>query len=201
MSPSSCGFVGMRVSGNEQAPGSNPLCLCRTLSAAGAWAVFVLGWSRQLGTIQLKISPVNKTLPPGLARQSGGTGSWDVPGCGSTVGLAPCQGTLGWCHQVQACPSTFSNPLPGSWGHGDPWHHQCQQQNITTGCWRAGSPGDMVMAHGSRMPQPPHAELCAASVSPPAWDSHTWHVSQVMAGRVCDARSRSQPCQPHAPGQ
>lgn len=200
--PSSCGFVGMRVSGNKQTPGNNPLCLCRTLPAAGAQAVLVLGWSRQPGTIQLKITPVNKTLPPGLARRSGGTGSWDVPGCGSTVGLAPCRGALGWCHQLQACPSALSTPLPSSWGHSGPWHPHCRQQNVTSACWRVGSPGDVVMAHSSGMPQPPHAELCAGSVSPPAaWDFHTWHVSQVTAGRVWDTGSRSRPRQPHAPGQ
>lgn len=101
------------------------LSVCVGLPAAGACAILVLGWSRQLGTAQLKITPVNKTLPPGLARWSGGTGSWDVPGCGSTAGLALCRGALGCCHQVQAWPSTLSTPLPGSWGHGGPWHPQC----------------------------------------------------------------------------
>lgn len=94
--------------------------VCRTLFAAAIQAVLVLGWSRRLGTIQLKITPVNKTLPPGLARWSGGTGSWDRPGCGSALGLAPCPGDLGWCHQVQACPSALSTPLPSPWGHSGP---------------------------------------------------------------------------------
>lgn len=156
-----CGDEGFR----EQTDSREQSSLCRTLPAAGAQAVLVLGWSRQPGTIQLKITPVNKTLPPGLARWSGGTESWDVPGCGSTVGLAPCRGALGWCHQLQACPSALSTPLPSSWGHSGPWHPHCRQQNVTSACWRAGSPADVVMAHSSGMPQPPHAELCAGCFS------------------------------------
>lgn len=155
------------------------LCLCRTLSAAGARAVLVLSWSRQADTVQLKIPPVNKTLPPGLAQ-----------GAGTCLAVAP---GWDWHHARELWDSaTSSRPALST---------SCSAPGDTVA---HGIPdgGDRVMAHDSRMPQPAHAELCAGSAAPAAaWGSHTWPVSQVTPGRVWDTGSRSQPHQPHVPGQ